>query len=277
MTTPLHELGLASDVLVWEAALLTAMSLAVGILGGFVGLALGSMRLPVLLLLGFPATLAAGTNIIISAASAATGSVRHLREGRVDRRLVLTMGAPSIAGGFVGGFYAHRAPESLPLSIVGVLLLWQGIEFVARSRDSWSPLGEREEREAGVAAFLRRRRALTESVSALVIGLLGGAVGLILGGTRLPVLIRILRVDPRIAAGSSMFIGFMLGVMGFTAHVFRGNVDYPVVVLMGSTAMVGSYIGARFTGRVSRANLVTTMGLVLTVMGSAMVWRAFNT
>lgn len=117
---------------------------------------------------------------------------------------------------------------------------------------------------------------LVEVATGLGIGVLGGAVRLILGGTRLPVLIRLLQVDPRIAAGSNAVIGFMLGVMGFSAHASSGNVDYPLVVLMGATAMAGGYFGAKYTGQVSRRSLVLTMGLVLTVMGAAMAWRAFN-
>ena len=52
MNITLQELGLPSDVLLWEAVLLTVMSFGVGIVGGFVGLALGTVRLPVLLMLG---------------------------------------------------------------------------------------------------------------------------------------------------------------------------------------------------------------------------------
>ena len=36
-------LGLPSDVLLWKAGILTAASFAIGVLGGFVGLALGTM------------------------------------------------------------------------------------------------------------------------------------------------------------------------------------------------------------------------------------------
>ena len=112
MTLSLEELGLPSDILVWEAALLTILSFVVGVLGGFVGLALGTMRLPALLLLGTAAPTAAGTNIVISAMSALTGAVRHLREGRVDMRIALVMGVPSMVGAFLGGFYSQWAPES---------------------------------------------------------------------------------------------------------------------------------------------------------------------
>ena len=45
----------------------------------------------------------------------------------------------------------------------------------------------------------------------LVIGVTGGAVGLILGSLRLPGLIQVLGMGPRIAAGTNLFIGFAMG------------------------------------------------------------------
>jgi hypothetical protein len=187
------------------------------------------------------------------------------------------MGGPSVLGGFFGGFYSNQAPDGLLLFLVGVLLAWQGVEFTIRSINQKHQVEDNpESSSSAVATWFRQHRKIVEASTGLGIGILGGAVGLILGGTRLPILIRLLQVDPRIAAGSSSFIGFMLGVMGFTGHVWRGNVDYPLVVLMGTTAMAGGYFGAKYTGEVSRSRLVLTMGIVLTIMGTAMVWRAFN-
>ena len=51
MSEPLTSFGLPSDVLAWQAIFFTILSFAVGILGGAVGLALGTVRLPFLLLL----------------------------------------------------------------------------------------------------------------------------------------------------------------------------------------------------------------------------------
>ena len=45
-------------------------------------------------------------------------------------------------------------------------------------------------------------RVLLEGGVGFGVGLLGGAVGLILGSMRLPSLLRILNADPRIAAGT---------------------------------------------------------------------------
>ena len=92
------------------------------------------------------------------------------------------------------------------------------------------------------------------------------AVGLILGSIRLPALIRILRVDPRIAAGTNLFIGFIMGSLGWVGHVIQGQVNYPLTGLMGVSAMVGSYYGAKLTGKVSLDSLLTTMGVVLLVV-----------
>ena len=106
-------------------------------------------------------------------------------------------------------------------------------------------------------------------------GLLGGAVGLILGSIRLPALIRILRVDPRIAAGTNLFIGFIMGSVGWIGHVVQGQVNYPLLGLMGAGAMVGSYYGARLTGKVSLNFLIKVMGGVLLVVGALLIRQAF--
>ena len=73
-----------------------------------------------------PVTTAAGTNILVSSLSAMSGSYRHLREKRVDLRVVLAMGIPSVAGAFAGAFWSRNAPESLLLGAIILLVAWQG-------------------------------------------------------------------------------------------------------------------------------------------------------
>ena len=246
-------------------------------LGGFVGLALGSMRLPALLLLGVPPAVAGGTNILVSSASALVGALRHLREGRVEMTIALAMGAPSVAAAFVGGFYSRHTPEGLLILMVGLLVMWQGLEM---ARQGWAPqaasaaggglpggMGE------GYRAVTGRSGVLAQAAIGSSIGALGGAVGLILGSLRLPALIRVLRLDPHVAAGTNLFIGFILGASGWLGHAARGQVDYPLVVLMGTAAMGGSYIGARLTGRVDTHRLLAIMGVVLLAVGALLVWR----
>ena len=258
-------LGWGSDVLIWNAAVLTAVSLGVGLLGGFVGLALGTMRLPAMLLMGMAAPTAGGPNILVSSISSICGAVRHLREGRVNCRLVLIMGGPAFVGAFIGGVMGGKVSETILLSAIGLLVLWQGVELRMRGRAVAAA-------NDFVTNYSGKRMVLGGGMG-LAVGLLGGAVGLILGSIRLPALIRVLKVDPRIAAGTNLVIGFVMGSVGWIGHAIKGDVDYQLLILMGAGAAVGSYYGAKLTGKVDLATLVGAMGYVLLAVGVILIWR----
>jgi uncharacterized membrane protein YfcA len=288
MTESLQSFGLLSEVLVWQALFLTVLSWAVGILGGAVGLALGTMRLPFLLLLGMPAPVAGGTNILVSTLSAVTGAQRHIRERRVDWGIVLIQGLPAMGGAFIGGFLAGIVPENLLIALAGVLVVWQGVELALRARrerprENPPTSAAGTHGAAGGSAPLGARvrrwgawRVGLEAVAGFAIGLLGGAVGLILGSLRLPALVMILNLDPRIAAGSNLVIGFLMGGLGWVGHVTSGQVDYPLLVLMGASGMVGTSYGARLTGRMSLKSLLYLMAAVLVVVGLLLLWDAYR-
>ena len=87
-----NDLYLPPDLVLWEATVLAMCSFLIGVLGGFVGLALGNIRLPLLLFFGVPSLIAAGTNTFISSVSSITGAANHYKRGRVDFRLVAWVG-----------------------------------------------------------------------------------------------------------------------------------------------------------------------------------------
>jgi hypothetical protein len=218
-----------------------------------------------MLLMGMAAPTAGGTNILVSSISSIFGAIRHIREGRVNFRLVLIMGGPAFAGAFIGGFLGGRVSETILLSAAGLLVLWQGIELRMRGRAVAAA-------DDFVTEYSGKRMFLGGGMG-LAVGLLGGAVGLILGSIRLPALIRILKVDPRIAAGTNLVIGFVMGSLGWVGHAIKGDVDYQLLILMGAGAAVGSYFGAKLTGKVDLATLVGAMGYVLLAVGAILIWR----
>ena len=193
--------GFTSDLLLWQLLLLTVISLGVGILGGFVGLALGTMRLPALLLMGVAAPVAAGTNILVSVLASLGGSIRHFQEHRIDFRVAWAMGLPAVVGSLIGGLGSGQVPEALLVGLAGVFVLWQGIELFQRARresraeQAPSSTTTRGTSETIAPRFTGRRLA-SEGGIGLGVGLLGGAVGLILGSIRLPALINILSPNP---------------------------------------------------------------------------------
>ena len=265
-------LDFAEQLAAWQIAVLAVVSLGVGVLGGMVGLALGTMRLPAMLFMGMESGVAGGTNILISTFSAVVGGFRHLREGRVDWRIVLYLGLPAVVGAFIGGFAGSSVPGGVLVLGAGLFVAWQGIEFflMVRKVSLVTPGGSTEPLDPR-SVFLASRRGALEAVLGFLVGLVGGAVGLILGSVRLPIIIRVMRADPRIAAGSNLMIGSFLGVFGFVGHGIQGEIDWAVLVVMALPGMVGTYIGARLTGRISVNGLLLLMGAVLLVVGVMLV------
>ena len=255
----------------WQILLLAVISFLVGVMGGFVGLALGTLRLPCLLLMGVSPSIAAGTNILVSTLSALVGSYRHILERRVNWRLVALMGGPAALGSFIGGFASSAAiPEGALILVAGVFVSWQAVEFWWSQRQAAS-IGSRTCSHSPDSVRVVPPTGVVEATTGLVVGLLGGAVGLILGSVRLPVIVRVLRVDPRIAAGSNLVIGSFMGAFGFIGHGIQGEVDIPILAAMGLTGMAGTYIGARLTGRVSLDTLLTAMSGILLVVGILLI------
>jgi len=266
-------------------AVAAAGGLATGFVGGMVGLALGRPRLLLVYWAAKNPIDAAGTNILVSSLAAATGAWNHFREHRIDFTVLALMGIPSFVGAFIGGFFGGHAPTGALLIVVGILTTWYGYTLIKGRR------GGRRQREdnpgsasAEDPAVLTKtslgsipvHRRLLEISLGFIIGLFGGLVGLILGQLRLPAMIEVLRMDPRIAAGTNLTIGFFTGLFGFIGHLLHLEVDWPVLVILGATSMVGSYLGAKQTGRISRRTLMRWMGIVMVITSLPIFWLAYT-
>jgi uncharacterized membrane protein YfcA len=229
-------------------------SFVAGFLGAAVGLVLGTLRLPLVLLASGDASAAAGTNIGISAASAATGGFTHARAGRVDWRVVAWMAPPSVVGAVVGGLFGHRVPENAFFAAIGAVLAWNGVDLLVR------PFRERPSTEP---------RLWPAVVLGFVIGLVGGAIGVILGTLRMPALLRAVGLTAHRAVGTNLVVGFALGVFGFAAHALRLEVEWDLLAAGLFGALPGGWFGARFTGRLSENTLRRAIGAALLVIGAA--------
>ena len=216
-------------------------------LGGAVGLVLGSIRLPVILLASGSPAVAAGTNIAVSAVAALSGAVAHARAGRVDWRIVAWMAPPSVVAAFLGGYVAHSVPAAALLGGIALVLAWNGLDLLFDLR----------------AAPRVRRPRLAAAVAGGVIGLLGGLVGLILGTLRLPALVRSVGLEPHVAVGTNLVVGFLLGVFGFAGHLVRLEVEWAVLGAAIAGAVPGAWLGAQLTGRLSERALRKAIGVAL--------------
>ena len=224
------------------------------------GLVLGTLRLPLIVLVTGSPLAAAGTNIAISAAAAGAGGLKHAREGRVDWRVVGWTAPPSIAGAIAGALLANGVfPEALVYGLISAVLVWSGVDLAFR------PVTARPREHLRVG----RGGAL-----AFVIGVLGGAAGVILGTLRMPTLIRSVGLDVRRAAGTNLVVGFLLGIAGFATYAAGTGVDWDVLTVGLAGAIPGGWLGARASGRLPENVLRLALGAVLILIGVAFAVQA---
>jgi uncharacterized protein len=239
------------DVL--ETAALAAWCFSVALAGGLVGLVLGNIRLPVVMALASSPAAGGGANIAISGVAAATASITHVRARRINWRLFAWVAPPSVVGAAAGGYTAGVVPRTALLLAIAAVLLLSAVQLLRGDGRGVRRDGERE---------LNLGSAV---VSGLLIGLLGGFVGLILGSLRMPALLRLVGEAPARAVGTNLLVGVCVGAAGLLGHLPSASPD-PVLLGVGAGASVpGALLGARLTGRLSEAQLIRAIAVVLVV------------
>jgi uncharacterized protein len=243
-----------------HALLLVAVGLwcfVTALAGGLVGLVLGNIRLPVIVLAASSPAAGAGANIGVSAIAALASATAHIRAGRIDWRLFAWMAPPSMVGAVAGGLLSGVVPGNALLVVIGVTLLAFGADLVRSKPD---PRGSDSGGFSEWAAIL----------TGALIGVLGGFVGLILGALRLPALLRFVGAEPFRAVGTNAAVGFCLGMAGVFGHL-PGGVDWTLLGVGAVTSVPGAVVGARLTGRLDERQLFRAVGVVLLVAGTAMI------
>jgi uncharacterized membrane protein YfcA len=215
---------------------------------------LGTLRLPAILLLSGNASSAAGTNIAISAAAAASGGYGHARAGRVDWRVVAWMAPASVVGAVAGALLGHLVPTRALLAAIAAVLAWNGVDLL------FNPVRGKPAAEP---------RLVSAAIFGVGIGLVGGAVGVILGTLRMPALLRSVGLTAHRAVGTNLVVGFALGVAGFAAHALRLEVEWDLLAAGLAGALPGAWLGARATGRFSDRALRRAIGVALIAVALA--------
>jgi uncharacterized protein len=231
----------------------------VALAGGLAGLVLGNIRLPAALALASSPAAGAGANIGISAVAAATASITHIRAGRVNWRLFGWLIAPSIVGAVLGGLVSGELSHDALLTVIGVALLYFGIDLLRPKRGQTT-----QRREAGPGGTI---------AIGLGIGFLGGVVGLILGSLRMPALVRWLHEPAARAVGTNMAVGFWVGIAGVIGHA-PGGVDWGLLAIGAAASIPGALLGSRLTGRLSERRLLQAVGCILVIAGTVTLTQA---
>jgi uncharacterized protein len=245
-----------------ELTAFCAWCFAVALAGGVVGLVLGNIRLPAVLLVASHPAAGAGANIGISGVAALAAAIVHVRAGRINWRLFAWMAPPSMLGAVAGGYLSGVLPDTALLVTIGAVLVYFGIDLL---RDR-----ERPGRSAPAGEELDIRAAI---LTGAAVGLLGGLVGLILGALRMPALLRYVGEIPARAVGTNLAVGVCVGLAGVIGHTPDG-VDWDLLAIGSAASVPGALLGARLTGRLSERQLLRAIGAMLVVAGATTALQA---
>ena len=228
------------------------------------GLVLGNIRLPAVLLLSSSPAAGAGANIGVSGVAALTAAIVHIRAGRINWSLFAWMAPPSALGAVAGGYLSGALPGDVLLGVIGMTLLYFGVDLLRPRGEARAP--QRAAGELDVPAAV---------LTGAVIGVLGGLVGLILGALRMPALLKYVGETPHRAVGANLAVGVCVGVAGVIGHSPEG-VDWDLLAIGSAFSIPGALLGSRLTGRLSAEQLMRTIGAILVVAGLATVGQALT-
>lgn len=244
---------------------------SVGFAIGLTGVGGGSLMTPLLLLFGFPAHIAVGTDLMYAAVTKAGGVYFHHRNNTIRLRIVLLLAAGSVPASLVTIWALKRffpSPEHyshILTSSLGVMLIITGAVVLFKQK-----LQEHAEKEPARWQLWINRHALYLTV---IMGVFLGAfvtlssVGA--GAFGAAILLMLYPLLPSIhVIGTDLAHAVPLTLIAGLGHFFLGNVD---LLLLGSL-LVGSlpaiYVGTRLGSRLPEAVIRPLLASILLLLGT---------
>jgi len=112
------------------------------------------------------------------------------------------------------------------------------------------------------------------AVAALLAALIGVLLGLLGGGgsvLTLPMLVYVVKLDPKEAIASSLFVVGTTSLVGMVAHARAGRVAYTDGALFGVAGMGGAYVGGRVAHHVPSTVLLLIFAAMMLMTSAAML------
>lgn len=268
------------------------MTLAVIVVAGaLIGLSLGALggggsvlTVPVLVYgLGQTAAQATTGSLVVVGITSLVGAVTAYRSGNVLLTRGLAFGAVAIGGAAAGAKASGLVPGPVLLATFAALLVVVAGVMAARQLRSrrGRPGGRVETRLDDPIITFRPSfacqcpRAIKVLVTATVVGLLTGFLGVGGGFLVVPALVLALGLPMSYAAGTSLVVITITSASALAVRAGAGtHPSWPLVALLTAVAIVGGWAGARLTARTDTSRLQVAFIVLLLLVAGYTAWRA---
>jgi uncharacterized membrane protein YfcA len=252
--------------------------------GALIGLSLGALggggsilAVPVLVALGQgPAQATAGSLVVVAVTSLA-GAVTAHRAGNVLLARGVVFGLVATGGAVAGARASSAVPEPVLLAAFAVLMLvvggvlavrqWRGRHTSPADRSTRHPVIDDPIITFSPTFACQCPRALKVLVTATVVGLLTGFLGVGGGFLVVPALLLALSLPVDFAAGTSLVVIAITSTVALAARAGTGTApDWSLVAALTVAAALAAVAGAHLADRVDTRRLSAAFtGLVLVV------------
>lgn len=277
---PARESGRTAACLGYRAAMksrtgpnIFGSGLAVGTLGGLVGLGGAEFRLPLLIgLFGFSALPAVILNkamslVVVASSLPFRAASVPLSDvfGRWD--VIATLLAGSLAGAWFGAGWATKLKSKTLCRVLAVLLVViAAVLLFAHSPDS--PAAPTATGFVLVAVGV---------IAGFGIGVVASLMGVAGGELLIPTIVLLFGADVKLAGSLSLAVSLPTMIVGFARYsqdqsfaVIRAERRF--IAIMAAGSLVGAFLGAQLLGVVSAAILLPVLAAIL-VMSSVKIWH----
>lgn len=258
---------------------MTALVVAV-VAGTLLGLSLGTLggggsilAVPVLVhLLGQTPAQATTGSLVVVGVSSLLAAVTARRAGRVLLGRGIVFGLAATGGAMLGAEASSRVPGDVLMAAFAVLMLVVAALMLVRQLRPRNNTGDRADVDEPILRFSPAfacacPRALKVLVTATVVGLLTGFLGVGGGFLVVPALVLALALPLRYAAGTSLVVITITSTVALVARAGAGvSPDWLLVGALAVAAAVAAVAGARLAPRVGTRRLSAAFtGLLLVV------------
>lgn len=242
--------------------------LGAGIGTGLAGLSAAAVISPMLItFLNMPAYQAVGISLASDVLASAISAYTYGKNKNLDVKNGLIMLASVLVFTMVGSYIASVVPNQMMGGFSVVMTLLLGIKFLIR------PVMTTKEQSNAKSA---KTKAVQSIVCGVLIGFICGFVGAGGGMMLLLILTSVLGYELKTAVGTSVFIMTFTALTGAVSHIAIGGMpDLFALVCCVLFTLLGARIAALFANKAEPAKLNRITGIVLTVLGAAMVIMKF--
>ena len=205
--------------------ILLALALGVSALAfSMQGLGGGVLYTPIQVLFGLDFHEAASRSQLFIIVTSLSSTLIFRKAGKIDWPVALALETPAAAGGYLGGFYAHRFPAEGLLLVLALMVMLAALSMLREL----PPSQDSPPNESHWWVWRRRQGGRVYDVNLaqglpvfLLIGVFSGLVGVAGGFVKIPVMALLFRIPMDVVLGCSAFMVSLTAAGGLVGASFR--------------------------------------------------------